>query len=261
MNATDAHCPSSLARLAGAVLEGKRDPAELDTDAQRTLLAFLLHGKCVLFRADPEQLDGPSLLRIPALETQALAEALAGERQRCDAQRRAFLEAQEQLAAVDIPLLLFKTTGPYPYTSSNVDALVPLGQLDRAAATLAAGGYHEMTHYWEPNKRLLRRFRGRQCELVLHLHEKISWLVLAFSDMEALWTRARTSVDPRVLHPAPEHVVAALLAHSVYESNRVSLGDLDKIRGALAEPGFDLLRAILFLPARLLGGPKAVRAS
>ena len=54
-----------------------------------------------------------------------------------------------------------------------------------------------------------------------------------------MWQRARRSVDPSVLHPAPEHLVAILLAHSVYESNKVHLGDVWKVREAAGRAGFD----------------------
>ena len=224
-------------RLAAELLAGRRCAADLPAADQERLFEALLRGKCVLFQADPA--GGASRLRFPELETELLAERLEAERMRCDSQRRALLEAQTLLEAVDIPLLLFKSAGPYPYTSSNVDALVPEGTLGRAVQQLEVNDFREMTHYWEPNKRLLRRFRAHETTLELHLHEKVSWIVLAFLEPDVLWRGARASDDPKLRRPAPEHLVAALLAHSVYESNRVSLGDLDKIRGALAEPGFD----------------------
>ncbi len=231
--------PGELARVAGEVLLGRRDAADLPPEDQHTLLDFLVRGKCLLFAREDEGEEAPSVLRIPALASEVLREKLAAERERCDRQRHALLEAQALLARADIPLLLFKTWGPYPYASSNVDALVPEGALMRAVQELEIAGYHEMTHYWEPNKRLVRRFQGRECSLELHLHERVSWIVLAFLDTAALWSRARSSSDPGVRHPAPEHLVAALLAHSVYESNRVNVGDVEKIRIALAHDDFD----------------------
>ena len=63
--------------------------------------------------------------------------------------------------------------------------------------------------------------------------------MLTFLHPPTVWTGARARADPSIRHPAPEHVVAALLAHSVYESNRVSLGDAAKIRSALEQPDFD----------------------
>ena len=226
-------------RAAGRALLGERALAGLDEARQREILGLLVKGKLVLFGNDSSDPAAPSRLLFDALGAPALAAPLARERERCDAQRRAFREAQAQLERSGIPLLLFKSAGPYPYTSSNVDALVPGGELDRAARLLEEAGHYEMVHYWEPNKRLLRRFEGSACTLMLHLHTKISWVVLAFSDIDAVWQRARRSVDPSVLHPAPEHLVAILLAHSVYESNKVHLGDVWKVREAAGRAGFD----------------------
>ncbi len=231
--------PGERARLAGELLSGKRSAADLPEPDQHALLDELIRGKCLLFTADPEHPGGPSRLCLPGLASEPLAERLEAERRRCDSQRAALLQAQACLEQVGIPLLLFKTTGAYPYTSSNVDALVPEGTLRRAVQALEIEGFREMTHYWEPNKRLLRRFHGRTCELELHLHEQVSWMVLTFLEPATLWSGARASADPSVRHPAPEHVVAALLAHSVYESNRVSLGDAAKIRCAVEQPDFD----------------------
>jgi thymidylate kinase len=213
--------------------------AGLPPSQQRALLDELVRGKVPLFGADPGHPAGPSRLRFPALATSELEERLAVERRRCDRQRAAYLEAQRLLASAGIPLVLFKTLGPYPYASSNVDALVPRGELERAAQLLERAGYIEMVHYWEPCKRLFRRFEGAECTLILHLHEQIGWIVLAFGDMDALWESARPGSDPLVTRPASEHVVAALLAHSVYEARRVALGDLWTVRSALAEPDFE----------------------
>lgn len=229
--------PAERARSAGRLLAGELAAKTLAAEEQADLLNFLVHEKVVLFEAADR--SATSQLRFPGLRSDALRDALESERRRCDAQRQALLAAQSSLLAEEIPLLLFKTHGPYPYTSSNVDALVPMGRLERASAVLRAAGHHEMTHYWEPNKRLLRHFRGRDCDLMIHLHTHVSWIVLPVLDPEAIWQRARTSADPEILHPAPEHLVAALLAHAVYESNRVSAGDVEKVHGALGAADFD----------------------
>lgn len=230
---------AELAALAGQVLLGKASLSGRPADEQRALLAFLTAGKLPLFSAGTAALHGRSSLIFPALQTEALSADLEHAREACDRQRRAFVAAQAALAAVEIPVLLVKSSGPYPYTSSNVDALIPTGTLSRAVEALEQDGHHEMTHYWEPNKRLLRKFKGQDCEVMVHLHESISWIVLAFMDLNAVWSRSTRTQDPEVLHPAPEHLVAALLAHSVHESNRVSLGDLWKVRDAVSRPGFD----------------------
>lgn len=226
-------------RTAGRILLGQGLLAGLGEAREREIFDLLVKGKLVLFGNDSRDPAAPSRLLFDALGAPALGAPLARERERCDAQRRAFLEAQAHLDRSGIPLLLFKSTGPYPYTSSNVDALVPAGELDRATRCLEEAGHHEMVHYWEPNKRLLRRFEGSACTVMLHLHTKISWVVLAFSDVDALWGSARRSIDPGVLHPAPEHLVAILLAHSVYESNKVHVGDVWKVRDAAGGAGFD----------------------
>jgi thymidylate kinase len=232
-----------MLRLCGDVVLGHPDATgkvgTLSPPGRRALLELLVRGKLPLFCATGAG-PKPSRLLFPALAHADLAEPLERELERCDAQRRAFLEAQAVLARAGIEAVLLKSQGAYPYTSSNVDALVPRGTLARAAAALEAAGHHEMTHYWEPHKRLLRKFRGDACEIMMHLHEKVSWTVLSFFDPEELRSRARSTLDPAVRHLAPEHLVALLLAHSVYESSRVSIGDVFKVHVSMAAPGFDV---------------------
>lgn len=226
-------------RTAGRLLLSERKAAELPEPEQRETLDLLIRGKVVLFGSEDQDPAAPSRLIFQGLASPVLEARLASERSRCDAQRLAFFEAQEHLERAGIPLLLFKSGGPYPYTSSNVDVLVPAHEMDRAARLLEEAGHHEMVHYWEPNKRLLRRFRGPVCEVMIHLHTKISWVVLAFSDVAAVWEKARRRLDPRVLHPCPEHLASILLAHSVYESNKVHAGDVWKVREATGSTAFD----------------------
>lgn len=229
----------SLHETAGRLLLRELEAEQLPAVRQRELLEFLRREKLVLFAVDPVEPESASQLLFPNLRTPVLESALEAERRRCDSQRSALLQAQAHLQEAGIPLLLFKSHGPYPYTSSNVDALIPDEEMERAVRLLEGIGHHEMTPYWEPNKRLLRKFAGRDCEVMIHLHTKIAWLVLAFSDVDAVWRDARRSVDPGVLHPAPAHLVATLLAHSLYESKRITLGDLWKIRESAAQPDFD----------------------
>lgn len=237
-------------RLAGAALQGEVEVAALPDADQHALLAFLQANKVPLFVTHSTNPDAPSTCVVPALETRTLAAALEGERERCDRQRGAYVEAAHALKAAGIPTVLFKSIGSYPYTSSNVDVLVPAGAMDRAVAVLTGLGHHEIVHYWEPNKRLLHKFVGTDSAVSIHLHEKVAWIVLAFLDMEVLWARARSTDDPDVVHPAPEHVVAALLAHTVYETNKVGLGDVWKVRQAASAPGFDWGEVVRIATAR-----------
>ena len=226
-------------KAVGQALRGELLASDLDEARQFELLDRLVKGKVILFGNESRELEASSCLLFSNLDTTALKGRIGQERERCDDQRLAFLAAQKHLESAGIPLLLFKSSGHYPYASSNVDALVPEGEMERAARLLEEIGHHEMVHYWEPNKRLLRKFRGASCEVMIHLHTRISWIVLAFSDMGALWRGARRSQDPVVLHPRPEHLTAILLAHSVYESNKVHIGDVWKIRQASRSAGFD----------------------
>lgn len=228
-----------LHETAGRILLGELEAGQLPPARQHELLAFLRKGKLILFSVDPSKPESASRLLFPNLHTPVLESELEAERRRCDSQRGGLLEAQACLENAGIPMLLFKSSGPYPYTSSNVDALIPDAEMERAVRLLEGIGHHEMTHYWEPNKRLLRKFVGCECQVMIHLHGRIGWLVLAFSDIDAVWSNARRSSDPHVLHPAPAHLVAALLAHSVYESKAVTLGDLWKVREAAGHPEFD----------------------
>ena len=115
--------PAELARSAGRLLAGELAAEALVAEEQVDLLDFLVRGKVVLFEAPDASSD--SRLRFPGLASDTLRETIEAERRRCDSQRQALLAAQSVLAAEDIPLLLFKAHGPYPYTSSNVDALSP----------------------------------------------------------------------------------------------------------------------------------------
>jgi len=168
--------------------------------------------------------------------------AMAAEEARWRAQREAFAEVAEAWAAEGIRPVLIKSLGPspaFPYTSDNVDALVPPDRILDARAALRRLGYVELRHLEEPSKYLFKRFHAGREVSAVHVHGQIEWHV-PFLDARRVGRDARQAGDdPLVWAPHPSDGLAIVLAHALYENKDVRLVDLARAGYAVRRPGFD----------------------
>ena len=180
--------------------------------------------------------------------------ALREEEARWRAQREAFARVAEAWAEEGIRPVLIKSLGPspaFPYTSDNVDALVPPERVVDARAALRRLGYVELRHLEEPNKYLFKRFHAGREVSAIHVHGQVEWHV-PFLDAERVLADAEQAEDDALVWaPHPSDGLAVVLAHALYENKEVRLVDLARAGWAIRQPGFDWGR--LFTTAERMG--------
>ena len=171
-----------------------------------------------------------------AVDGTALAEFVARDHARYDAEREEFERIRLALARERIEAMVFKSTGQPPsfhYLSSNLDILVRQGCSKPARRILNDMGYVELLNVEEPLKFLFRRFAGDGSSFAFHLHEQVGWGV-PFLDNEPMWARARhPKDDPDILIPGVSEGLLVTLAHWFYEDKALSLGNLFLTANAL----------------------------
>jgi len=171
----------------------------------------------------------------------AWQEALARDRESLEGQRAEFLRVREAWGQAGIPCLAFKSAGTspsFPYTSDNLDLLVPPGDCPRARALLEGLGYVWLRNTDEPRKFLFRRFVGGRSLLAVHVHAWVGWDVEFLG--ESIWRRARPAPDdPQLTVPGPEDCLLVNVAHALYENKRFTLYDLHKVAAHWASPSLD----------------------
>jgi len=174
-----------------------------------------------------------------------VAAALAQESARLTRQRDEYAQVQATFAQAGIPAILIKAvaqTPVFPYTSDNVDTLVPADRARDARRLLRDLGYVWLRPIEEPGKTLFRKFHLGQEVSCIHLHERVAWGV-KFLDERLIWQDYRPSPDPAVAILAPTDILLVTFAHSLYENKRVKLWDLARVRLTLAQGEVDWARA------------------
>ncbi len=185
-------------------------------------------------------LDLPeATLPAPVRGCAAWETARAAERPRRDEQIEEFTRVAARLRAAGITCTLFKSSGTFPYRSSNLDCLVLPSRFREAARLLEEAGHIRMPHYREDHKLLFHRFRGDRSVLSVHLHEAISWGRLLILHGDGVAARAGVAADGTfAVASGPDRVIATL-AHSLYETDEIRLNDLRTVRHAAGSPAFD----------------------
>lgn len=160
------------------------------------------------------------------------------------------LDAWRRVAAAfekeGIRSVLFKSPGWFPSLSSNLDVLVAPARFQDAAAILAGLGHIRLPHYVEDHKLLFRTFEGGRAALSVHLHEAVSWGKVRILGAEGLIERALPGEEEGFSVSSPLDSLVVTVAHTVFETDQVRLGDLLIVARALtagATPGGLLDRA------------------
>ena len=180
-------------------------------------------------------------LPAPLATTDAWRQALALDEECHRQQRQEYLAVRDAWAAAGIPCLAFKSAGTYPsfpYTSDNLDLLVPADCCALARSALEEMGYIWLRSIDEPRKFLFRKFVGGRSVLAVHVHAWVGWDVEFLG--QSVWQRCRPAPDdPAVTVPGAEDSVLVNVAHALYENKRFTLYDLHKISAHWADPGLD----------------------
>lgn len=117
----------------------------------------------------------------------------------------------------------------FPYTSDNLDVLVPREQGVQARRALRRIGYVELTNLEEPDKFLLRRFRAGVEVATVHVHTHVGWCVSFFDTTRYLERSSPSADDEPIWIPSLEDGALTNMAHSFYENKVVKLSDLQKL--------------------------------
>lgn len=164
-----------------------------------------------------------------AFAASGLREYAERERADFDRMRGEFERVRLDLAAHDVPTMLFKSAGlfpSFPHLSSNLDVLVPWGRGDAGRERLYHLGYIELLNVEEPVKFLFRRFSGDGMCYTFHLHEQIGWGI-PFMTNERVWADAVAAPDdPGILIPCARDAVQVTTAHWFYEDKVLTLENL-----------------------------------
>jgi len=158
--------------------------------------------------------------------------AVEADQRELDGQRREYVAVKRAWAEAGIPCVMFKSAGiapAFPYTSDNLDILVPRKRLDDARRILIGLGYVWLRNIDETQKFLFRKFRGGKSVSAIHVHTWVGWDVEFHED--AIWDGIRQSEDDaEVMVPSAEDAVLINVSHALYENKEIRLYDLEKVR-------------------------------
>jgi len=185
-------------------------------------------------------------------ESSQYRELAAEHRQRREEYQREFRAFLEEARCADLPVLVIKSAGEFPYESSNLDLLVPEERMEEAARILTSHGFLHLRTYREPHKTLHKRFDRARPGAVFHLHHELSWVGAIFLDRRSVWERSEALAGfPGAWRLSPTHLVEQTIAHAVYEKAAVSVADLRRVLASIDSGGVDGAR--LRRDARELG--------
>jgi len=117
----------------------------------------------------------------------------------------------------------------FPYTSDNLDVLVPREQGAQARRALRRIGYVELTNLEEPDKFLLRCFHAGVEVATVHVHTHVGWCVSFFDTTRYLERSSPSADDAPIWVPSMEDGALTNMSHSFYENKAVKLSDLQKL--------------------------------
>ncbi len=153
--------------------------------------------------------------------------------------RHEWAKVREKFLKSGIESMLIKSTGLFPYKSSNLDVLIKQNKRDQASALLRELGYIQLHNVEEPYKTLFRAFSQGKSTSVIHLHNKVAWMN-PFHDEELLWARYRSSAEDNIVDiPSREDSILILTAHWFYEDKELKLSDIINISTCLMKGELD----------------------
>jgi hypothetical protein len=218
--------PDLILRHASALLFGDRPPVNLPSEEIPSLIAVLQAQRVPVATL-------PSASALASLD--GAADYVAEETKRYDRQRCAVQEIATAWMTEGIEAVLIKSPGYFPYTSSNVDVLVPSRSARTAARVLEQLGYRELRSVREPHKQLFRRMQQPHLGFPVHLHTAVAWINRFLTNVEVLRGRRRLEAIPGVSCPSADNVFSITTAHWLYEDKELTLRDLYHATLAVAD--------------------------
>lgn len=172
--------------------------------------------------------DGPLLA--PLRQSTEFTTELAKHQERYDRWKEAFKPVKEILLTNNIPYVFIKSPSLLPYTSGNLDVMVPESDFDKACRLLEQIGLVELKNIREFHKYLYKRFDCGKEIVAVHLHNRIFWGA-TFVAPDSVWPSIdRVPFDDVVFALRPEDCLLTTFAHSFYENSAITLLDLCTVK-------------------------------
>ncbi|MDM7999867.1 MAG: nucleotidyltransferase family protein [Dehalococcoidia bacterium] len=162
----------------------------------------------------------------PLLQSADFIAALARHQEQYGRWKEAFKSVMEILLTNNIPYVFIKSPSLLPYTSGNLDVMVPERDFDKAHVLLEQIGFVELKNIREPHKYLYKRFDSGKEILAVHLHSRVYW-GSTFIDPDSAWSSVDKMPFDEVVFPLrAEDCLLTTFAHSFYENSAIRLLDL-----------------------------------
>jgi len=143
-----------------------------------------------------------------------------------DQWKEAFKPVKDTFLANGIQYAFIKSPSLLPYTSGNLDVMVPERDFNKARSLLERIGFVELKNIREPHKYLYKRFDSGKEIVAVHLHSRIFWGA-TFVEPDSVWAGVdKTPFDDIVFALRPEDCILTTFAHSFYENSAIRLLDL-----------------------------------
>lgn len=206
--------------IAVALTFGRSIPSDLEPIDMQKLISLLRRNRVPV----AVLLESPTLQEL--LQYPEFATFVQQERERYGYALAAYSEIYTAWTQADIKAVLIKSPGYFPYTSDNVDVLVPASQAEQAKKILQDLGYVELPHVREPHKWLFRKIKGLHISFPIHLHTGVAWINSFLTDAEVLGSCRPAHKDAEIIYPSAEHVLMITTAHWLFEDKELKLRDL-----------------------------------
>ena len=143
-----------------------------------------------------------------------------------DQWKEAFKPVKDTFLANGIQYAFIKSPSLLPYTSGNLDVMVPERDFNKARSLLERIGFVELKNIREPHKYLYKRFDCGKEVVAIHLHSRVFWGA-TFISPGSVWSLAdKIPSDDIVFALRPEDCLLTTFAHSFYENSAIRLLDL-----------------------------------
>lgn len=187
---------------------------------------------CAKNLAPVAAIDSPLINKLR--EHEAFATFYDRQSRRLTAIADAFAEVSSAWGDAEISSVLIKSPGYVPYTSSNLDVLVPADRAMDAERILLDLGFLELHQSREPYKRLYRCLRRPHWGFPIHVHTAVAWINRFIDGGDIMRGRREASHGNLSFgFAAPEHVFLITQAHWFYEDKELKLRDLFHLERSL----------------------------
>jgi energy-coupling factor transporter ATP-binding protein EcfA2 len=208
---------ASVGDLEASARDGKASGAALQTAEVIEALAS---------NSVPTAVVGAMSMWAVASDAAELQAYMAADRGRLEYQSAAYSEVDLLWKEKDVDAVLIKSPGYFPYTSSNVDALVSEDKWPTAISALERLGYRELKCAREPFKLLFRRVVEPYLGFAIHLHSAVGWISPFVDGADVIASSEHDPAGSGFAFPSAEHVALITSAHWLYEDKALSLRDL-----------------------------------